>query len=43
MFEIYFSDLNEQTQQLLLEMAGVESPEEMNWDIFPLAIMDLEG
>ena len=43
-FEIYFSDLNEQAQQDLLELVGVESPADMNWDldIIPLATVDFE-
>ena len=33
--EIYFSDLNEEAQERLLEIAGVNSPEEANWNIDP--------
>jgi hypothetical protein len=36
-FEIYFKDLNEQTQLGLLMMAGVKDPKDMNWDVFPVA------
>ena len=32
-FEIYFSDLNEDAQARLLEVVGVETPADMNWDI----------
>ena len=32
-FNIYFSDLNEEAQQELLNFVGVEKPEDMNWDI----------
>ena len=43
-FEIFFSDLNEQAQQDLLDMVGAESPEDMNWDfdLVPIAIVDFE-
>lgn len=40
--EIYFSDLNEDMQKKLLEEAGVESPEDMNWDVFPIAVVPIE-
>lgn len=37
--EIYFSDLNEDAQNRLLEFVGVKDPKEMNWDmdIMPIA------
>lgn len=43
-FEIYFSDLNEDAQQRLMETIGVTDPKEMNWDIdlFPIAIYEFE-
>lgn len=43
-FEIYFSDLNEEAQEALLELVGAADPSEMNWDldIVPLAIVDFE-
>ena len=43
-FEIYFSDLNEEAQKELLKMVGVETPAEMNWDIdmCPIAIYEVE-
>ena len=43
-FEIYFSDLNEEAQEKLLEMVGAETPAEMNWDIdmCPIAIYEFE-
>lgn len=34
--EIYFNDLTEEAQKQLLEVAGVKTPEEANWDIFPI-------
>ena len=43
-FEIYFSDLNEDAQQRLMEAVGITDPREMNWDIdiIPLTIFELE-
>ena len=43
-FDIYFSDLNEVAQQELLNLVGVESPADMNWDmdIVPIATVDFE-
>lgn len=40
--EIFFSDLNAETQIAVLEAAGVESAEEMNWDVFPLFDLDFD-
>ncbi len=39
-FNIYFSDLNEEAQQRLMEAIGIQDPREMNWDIglLPLAV-----
>lgn len=42
-FELYFSDLNEKAQREILKKAGVKKPEDMNWDIFPITIIELEG
>jgi len=41
-FEIMFDDLNDETQRLFLEFQGLESPEDGNFDISPLAIIELE-
>lgn len=41
-FEIYFGNLNEETQKALLNAAGIQAPEEANWDIFPIAIIRTE-
>lgn len=40
--EIYFDDLSEEKQEELLEAVGVETPEEMNWDICQVATVDFE-
>ena len=41
-FEIYFSDLNEDAQQRLLEAVGAKSAKDMNWDMdwCPIAIYE---
>jgi len=41
-FELYFTDLTEEAQKELLEKAGVESPEDMNWDTFPITTIEFE-
>jgi len=38
-FPIYFDDLNEETQKRFLEVQGLSSPEEGNYDITPIAIV----
>lgn len=42
-FELYFTDLTEEAQKEILEKAGVESPEDMNWDSFPITTIEFEG
>lgn len=39
--EIYFTDLTEDAQQELLELAGVSSPKEMNWDVLPVTVIEM--
>ena len=39
--EIYFDDLSEAKQKELLEAVEAEKPEDMNWDMFPVACIDL--
>ena len=43
-FEIYFSDLNEDAQQRLLEAVGAKTAADMNWDMnwCPIAIYEFE-
>ena len=38
--EIYFQDLNEETQEQVLKYYGIHEPEEMNWDVTPIAILE---
>jgi hypothetical protein len=40
--EIFFRNLDKPKQDELLQAAGVSSPEEMNWDAFPVADMEIE-
>lgn len=39
-FEIYFCDLNKETQEAYLEFAGLRSAREANLDVFPLVMME---
>ena len=43
-FEIFFSDLNTEAQQNLMDVVGIKDPKEMNWDIdmCPIAILEYE-
>ncbi len=38
--EIYFRDLNDEAQERFAEIFG--APEEMNADLFPLAVVEVE-
>jgi hypothetical protein len=40
--EIMFDDLVEEKQMEILQKIGTESPTEMNWDVFPVAIIELK-
>jgi len=40
--EIMFEDLVERKKREILKGIGIEKPEEMNWDIVPMAIIELE-
>ncbi len=41
--EIYFHDLTEEAQEKVLAEYGVLQPDEMNWDITPLFILEFSG
>ena len=41
--DIYFYDLNERAQEALLQEAGIKSAEDANWDVYPIAVIDLEN
>ncbi len=38
--EIFFRDLVPEAQQAVLELHGYNSPDEANWDIYPLFILE---
>jgi len=38
--KIYFSDLSEEKQQELLRLYQAETPEDMNWNVFPVTIIE---
>ena len=38
-YEIYFSDLTPEAQADLLEFVGIASPKELNWDVYPIAML----
>jgi len=40
--EIYFHDLSEEKQKEVLGAFEIEKPEDMNWDVIPLAIINVE-
>ena len=39
--DVYFEDLTPEKQQELLAYAEVAAPSEMNWDIFPIATIEM--
>ena len=41
MFEIMFDDLTEEAQKRFLEFQGLESPEDGNYEVVPIAIVEL--
>ncbi len=41
-FEIYYRDLNAETQQEYLKFVQVQSEDELNHEFIPLAILDRE-
>lgn len=41
--ELYFYDLKEEAQKALLDETGIKEPEDMNWDVFPIAIIETEN
>lgn len=38
--EIYFRDLTPEAQKAVLELNGIESPDEANWEFFPIFILE---
>ena len=41
-FDIMLSDLKEEKQKEFLDFLGVSGIEETNYDVFPIAVFDLE-
>ena len=41
-FELYFDDLTEQAQERLCKCAGIENPEDANWDCIPITTIEFE-
>ncbi len=39
--EIYFDDLNEEAQKIFLKTMGIETSDEGNYDIVPIAIVPI--
>jgi hypothetical protein len=40
--EIYFKDFTEEKQAEILLAARVQDPKELNWDAFPIHILEFE-
>lgn len=38
--EIYFNNLDKETQKELLKLFKIKKPEEANWDVFPLDVIE---
>ena len=41
-FEIYFSDLTEEAQKSFLKAEGLQNAEDGNYDIFPIAVLEID-
>lgn len=39
--EIYFADLKESVQKEVLDACNITKPEDANWDVFPIATIDV--
>lgn len=39
--ELFFDDLKPETQEALLQYAGINAPENANWDVVPIAVVEL--
>ncbi len=40
--EIYFRDLTPEVQTAVLELYGIKSPEDANWNSFPIFTLEVE-
>lgn len=43
LLEIYFNNLNEKTQKVVLDFYHVTTPEELNSDVIPLFVLNYES
>lgn len=41
--EVFYDDLNPEAQAELLKFYHVSKPQQMNWDVFPIFILTIEG
>lgn len=42
-FELYFTDLTDEAQKELLNLAGITDPKELNWDVYPITEFAMVG
>ena len=40
--ELFFNDLNPAAQEKYLKVQGVSDPSELNWEVNPIAIIEVE-
>ena len=40
--ELFYDDLSREKQQEILKLLKIRSPDEMNWDVFPVAVVYFE-
>ena len=40
--ELFFDDLTQDAQEALLQYAGINAPEDANWDVVPVAVIELQ-
>ena len=38
--QIFFNNLDKETQEQVLDLYNVKEPEDMNWDVFPLFVLE---
>ena len=41
-FEIYFDDLNDRAKQEFLKAQGLETPDDGNYDVMPIAVVPIQ-
>jgi len=40
--ELFYNDLSREKQQEILKLLKIKSPDDMNWDVFPVAVVCFE-